>query len=293
MMQDRLLLCLEKQKQELKNKQLLLRQTVAIKHITVRAGNAEDSYNQVLVDAITILVNEAYRVGEMGLFEDPWQRTNQAEIKALLQGQATCGGGRGAKTCLLLAESNSLVVGCVRASMEERVLGTPMSNSTAMEKENVGQFGMLAVATSAQGLGVGNLLASAAESWCATASFMEIDLVTPRGWHHPHKDGILRAWYARLGYKKHSSSTQLLHKGLKPPCVCPVTLKVDCNMELHRKQLVKSAMGTAKLQLPPVAEVLAAQTAGPKDIASRFRADGFVIIQDVFTQVCVWLTDQH
>src|SRR4051812_4775161 len=125
----------------------------------VRLASAADAA------AITQIVNEAFEVEREFRAGD---RTNTAEVLKLIERDA-----------FLVAEEEGRIDGAVHV----RATGT------------VGYFGMLAVAKSAQGKGLGKTLTHAAEDHCRERGCTVMTMSTGEDRRE------LVAWYQRLGYR--------------------------------------------------------------------------------------------
>lgn len=129
-----------------------------------------------LTTELTDLINDVYAVAEKGLWVDGATRTTVERVEQLVRtGQ------------IAVARMVGQIVGCVRIQF----LG-----------DGIGEFGMLAVAPSSRGAGVGRELVRFAEhaakrSRCDT---MQLEVLVPRGWSYPSKE-FLTDWYTRSGYK--------------------------------------------------------------------------------------------
>lgn len=147
----------------------------------------------VNVEALTRMVNEAYKVGERDIIVDtkanPFARWTTEDVNGLLDTDS-----------LLLARAAAgpdagEVLGCVKVDFGVSQVGLAAG-------DRLGEWGGLAVASGAQGHGLGSVLVAAAErhlqaSGCTLA---ELELLAPSAWEHAHKER-LRNWYVeRLGY---------------------------------------------------------------------------------------------
>jgi GNAT superfamily N-acetyltransferase len=129
-----------------------------------------------LVSTIADLVNEVYAVAERGLWVAGATRTNVQEVAALTRsGQ------------IAVARSGGRIIGCVRIQRLDEVAC---------------EFGMLAVAPTHRGFGVGRELVRFAEQQGRDAGHgtMQLELLVPRTWTHPSKER-LAGWYGRIGYR--------------------------------------------------------------------------------------------
>jgi GNAT superfamily N-acetyltransferase len=129
-----------------------------------------------LVDELARVINSAYAVGEEGLWQPGWVRTTPAEVAEL-----TRGGG------MLAASVEDEVVGCGCVQ--------PLDATTT-------DLGFVSVLPALWGGGAGRAIVDAAEDLARSrgATTMQLELLVPKHWVHPHKDR-LRGWYTRLGYR--------------------------------------------------------------------------------------------
>ena len=129
---------------------------------------------------LTVLINSAYKVGELGIMTDtqeaPFLRMTEYEVSSLVSSNK-----------MLVASSGEHLVGCVKVDMLEG---------------DVGEWGCLAVHESWQGKGLGSKLVDAAECHLRLkgCTVLQIELLTPSNWLHKHKER-LRTWYLKLGYR--------------------------------------------------------------------------------------------
>jgi GNAT superfamily N-acetyltransferase len=139
----------------------------------IPAGAADD---QVVVDALVRVINQAYAVGEEGLWLDGWVRITRAEVE-----QAVRSGG------MLAATVDGRIVGGAYVR--------PLDPTTA-------DLGLISVVPEHWGTGVGGEIVRAAEDHVrgGGVTTMQLELLVPQEWVHPHKDR-LRLWYTRLGYE--------------------------------------------------------------------------------------------
>jgi GNAT superfamily N-acetyltransferase len=142
----------------------------------VKVLAAHTACDEALIDRLVDLVNQAYEIGEAGLWLEGTTRTGPSEI-----GEAIRTGG------MLAATDEGQLVGCVYVRR--------LDPATA-------DLGLLSVAPDQWGLGVGGELVGEGERLMRSdgVTTMQLELLVPRGWVHPEKAG-LRAWYTRLGYK--------------------------------------------------------------------------------------------
>jgi GNAT superfamily N-acetyltransferase len=145
--------------------------TPRVQQLPADAADDED-----LVEALANLINDAYAVGEAGLWREGWKRTAPAGMA-----EAVRRGGMLVAT----VDGRILGCGCVQA----------LDDSTA-------DLGLVSAAPDRWGTGVGREIVRAAEEMMRSrgVATMQLDLLVPRGWVHPEKDR-LRAWYTRLGYR--------------------------------------------------------------------------------------------
>jgi GNAT superfamily N-acetyltransferase len=188
-----------------------------------------------LVPALTGLINDVYAEAERGLWRDGATRTTEEEVAGLVRageiavvaaawpaaawpaaawpaaawpaagGPAAGGPAAGGR-----------VLGCVRI----RRLSAGMS-----------EFGMLAVADSHRGTGMGTELVRFAEATARRAGHatMQLELLVPREWKHPSKE-FLAQWYSRIGYTVfRTGSTDEFYPQLTPLLATP------CDFVVYRK----------------------------------------------------------
>jgi GNAT superfamily N-acetyltransferase len=138
--------------------------------------SADDAGDEALVETLVKLINEAYAIGEAGLWLDGWTRTQPSEIAEAI-------GGEG----MLAAIVDGRPVGCAYVR--------PLDPETA-------DLGMVSVEPNRWGEGVGHELVRSAEELIRTrgATTVQLELLVPKEWVHPEKER-LRAWYTRLGYR--------------------------------------------------------------------------------------------
>jgi GNAT superfamily N-acetyltransferase len=142
----------------------------------VRVLAAHTVGDQALIDQLVDLVNQAYEIGEAGLWLNDATRTGPTEIgEAIRSGE------------MLAATSECKLVGCAYLRR--------LDPTTA-------DLGLLSVAPDQWGHGVGRELVHEAERLMRSdgVTRMQLELLVPKGWVHPEKTR-LRAWYSRLGYR--------------------------------------------------------------------------------------------
>lgn len=160
-----------------------------------------------VVSALADLVNDVYAVAEKGLWADGAARTCAADIADFTRAGE-----------IAVAAQGEGLLGCVRIQQLD---------------DNVSEFGMLAVAPSHRGTGLGRDLVQFAERHgrdlgCRT---MQLELLVPRDWKHPSKEFLAR-WYARLGYAAAGTgSTRELYPDLSP------LLATACEFVIYRKDI--------------------------------------------------------
>jgi GNAT superfamily N-acetyltransferase len=135
-----------------------------------------EARDEVLVGELVRIINEAYAVGEAGLWLEGTARTEPGEIA-----EAIRGGG------MLAATVDGQIAGCAYLR--------PLNGDTA-------DLGLISVAPQRWGSGVGSQLVRSGEELMRSRGMttMQLELLVPKGWVHPEKDR-LRAWYTRLGYR--------------------------------------------------------------------------------------------
>jgi GNAT superfamily N-acetyltransferase len=139
----------------------------------IAPGEARDG---VLVEALVKVINEAYAIGEAGLWRENAARTEPGEIADAIRS-----GG------MLAATVDGRIVGC--ACMRPLDAG-------------IADLGLISAAPERWGSGVGRELVRAAEQLMRArgVTTMQLELLVPKEWVHPEK-ARLRAWYTRLGYR--------------------------------------------------------------------------------------------
>jgi GNAT superfamily N-acetyltransferase len=132
--------------------------------------------DEALADELARLVNDAYAVGEAGLWIEGTRRVTPAEMADAIRS-----GG------LLAATLDGRLVGCAYVR--------PIEAGTA-------DLGLISTATDQWGGGVGRRLVHAAEELMRSrgTTTMQLEVLVPTEWSHPAKEQ-LRAWYSRLGYR--------------------------------------------------------------------------------------------
>jgi GNAT superfamily N-acetyltransferase len=168
-------------------------------------------HDETLADDLARLVNDAYAVGEAGLWLEGATRTTPAEI-----GQAIRDGE------LLAATLEARIAGC--ACVRRLDAGTA-------------DLGLMATATDLWGSGVGRGLVRSAENLMRSRGVteMQLELLVPTEWQHPEKER-LRAWYTRLGYRVvRTAPFDQVAAHLAPWLATP------CEFLIFRKPLLRTA----------------------------------------------------
>jgi GNAT superfamily N-acetyltransferase len=117
------------------------------------------------VAALTRLVNDAYALGEVGLWLDGAARVVSEEMAGLIRDGEVA-----------VATAGGRLAGCVRVQQLD---------------ERTGELGMLAATSDHRGTGIGRRLVAYAEELSAGRGLdtMQLELLVPTGWH------------TRLGYR--------------------------------------------------------------------------------------------
>jgi GNAT superfamily N-acetyltransferase len=142
---------------------------------SVERIDARTAGDTAIVERLASMINEAYAVGEAGMWVTGTLRTTPREVAALI--------GTGG---MLVARESGEIVGCccVRA----------LDDATA-------DLGFLSAAPGRHGSGIGRRLVARAEELMRERGVrtMQLELLVPREWKQPSKER-LREWYGRLGY---------------------------------------------------------------------------------------------
>ena len=204
----------------------VLEETTAIVEIPptamVRQATPQDS-----VPTLTKLINDAYKVGEFGIFvddaENPFYRMLGSDIEELINQN---------NLLLLIELSSSNIIGCVKLNkkIEETKEGV------------VGEWGCLAVHSDHQKKGYGTLLQTTAEMYLKEAgcTIAQLELLTPKNWKHDHKER-LRQWYVeKLGYSfkvkgDYVNSTESIPEGTK--LFERFLLATDADFTVYRRRI--------------------------------------------------------
>jgi GNAT superfamily N-acetyltransferase len=175
--------------------------------MTVEIVTAADAEDAAFVTRMTELVNRVYADAEQGLWRDGVQRTDRAEIAAMIRaGQ------------LAVARRDGRVVGAVRVRRLDSGLG---------------ELGMLVADPDHRGAGVGRALVAFAETWARRQGLtrMQLELLVPQTWTHTVKE-FLRGWYTRIGYREVGTGRFAdSHPDLFPRLATP------CDFVIFRKEL--------------------------------------------------------
>jgi GNAT superfamily N-acetyltransferase len=130
-----------------------------------------------LVEQVAGLVNRVYADAEKGLWQDGTDRTDGAEVAAMVRAGE-----------LAVARLDGRIAGCVHVQR----LG-----------DGLAELGMLVAAPEHRGAGIGRELVAFAEGLARQQGLgtMQLELLAPREWSHPVKE-FLRDWYTRIGYRQ-------------------------------------------------------------------------------------------
>ncbi len=160
-----------------------------------------------VVQQITDLINEVYKVASAGLWTAGTPRTTKLEVAKLIEMEE-----------IHAAYLDEILVGCVR-----------FQQLSPQETE----FGMLAVKSEQRGLGIGRDLVKYVEEESRTKGVetIQLELLVPQDWVHPSK-AFLQTWYTRIGYEKIRSGTiDELYPQLAP------LLATACDFVVYKKKL--------------------------------------------------------
>jgi GNAT superfamily N-acetyltransferase len=138
--------------------------------------------DDILVEQLVRVINDAYAAGEAGLWIAGTARTTPQEVAELIRS-----GG------MLAATAAGRVVGCACVR--------PLDGTRA-------DLGFVSADPQQWGSGVGRRLVDAAEELMRSrgVTTMELKLLVPHEAVHPLKDRV-RAWYSRRGYRPVRSMT--------------------------------------------------------------------------------------
>ncbi|KAK8092499.1 hypothetical protein PG999_014698 [Apiospora kogelbergensis] len=147
--------------------------------------------NDALVASLTGIVNQVYFDTEKDLFLEGTQRTDEQEVRSIMQA------GELAVMYILPPPDPQAAtaqppprkaVGCIRIRRFA---------------DDVGELGMLALAPSHQGGGMGSALMRFGEGHVRGTLGLPVarlELLVPSGFHHAFK-ARLQAWYEKMGYR--------------------------------------------------------------------------------------------
>jgi GNAT superfamily N-acetyltransferase len=171
------------------------------------------AHDEALADELARIVNDAYGVGEAGLWIEGTTRTTSAEMADAIRS-----GG------LLAATLDGRLVGCAYVR--------PLDAETA-------DLGLISTATDHWGGGVGARVVRAAEELMRSRGMttMQLEVLVPKEWTHPAKEH-LRAWYTRLGYRAVRTAP---FEQVASPLAC--RLATPCEFLIFRKPLRKFRSG--------------------------------------------------
>jgi GNAT superfamily N-acetyltransferase len=198
----------------------------------VRLASGERDH--VYVEAITDIINAAYRIGEKGIIVDsvehPIHRVTVDDVQIFMRD--------GKLLILTTTDDQEKVLGCVKVEASQvQDPDDPLLGQTICE------WGCFAVDLAEQHQGHGRRLVQAAESYARnelSCTWLQLELLAPTHERHAHKD-MLREWYTkRLGYQlkwvnDHDKSTVRYSKGVLLLGV--VQLATDADFTTYRKQL--------------------------------------------------------
>ena len=175
--------------------------------VDIQLLSSQESEDAALVQQVTDLVGDVYRVAEDGMWIDGAVRTTVADVTRMIRARE-----------LAVARLDGRIAGAVQI---QRLDAT------------TGGFGMLAAHPAHRGLGIGRGLMAFAERTSRDAGLgsMQLELLVPRDWTHPVKV-FLAAWYARSGYALVRTGTiEQAYPHLAPLLATP------CDLQIHRKEL--------------------------------------------------------
>jgi GNAT superfamily N-acetyltransferase len=136
----------------------------------------DEALDEVLVEGLVRVINEAYAVGEAGLWVEDATRIGPVEVAEAIR-------------------SRGMLAGNVEGRLAGCAYVRPLDAGTA-------DLGLISVAPERWGSGVGRELVRSAEELVRSRGLatMQLELLVPKGWVHPEKER-LRGWYTRLGYR--------------------------------------------------------------------------------------------
>jgi GNAT superfamily N-acetyltransferase len=167
----------------------------------------EAARDEALVEELVRVVNEAYAVGEAGLWLEGTTRTTPEEIAGAIHSRV-----------MLAATADGRLVGCACVR--------PLAADTA-------DLGLVSAAPDRWRGGIGRELVRFAEELMRSrgTTTMQLELLVPKGSTHPEKER-LRDWYGRLGYRvTRTASFEEVAAHLEP------RLAVPCEFLIFRKPL--------------------------------------------------------
>jgi GNAT superfamily N-acetyltransferase len=173
----------------------------------VRLLGPDDRHDLELVDRLTGLINEVYKIAESGLWRDGASRTTPTELAKLIAAEQ-----------IAVATRYGSIVGCVHLH--------DVSDDTS-------EIGMLVADPGQRGTGVGSALIEFAErrSRDRGRRALRLELLLPRGWRHPSKE-FLKSWYGRRGYEViRTGSMSDAYPHLAPLLATP------CDLTVREKRL--------------------------------------------------------
>jgi GNAT superfamily N-acetyltransferase len=175
-----------------------------------------DATDEVLVGELVRIVNEAYAIGEAGLWLAGTARVEPADVA-----EAIRAGG------MLAASRRGRLVGCAYVRRLEA---------------GSADLGLVSVAPDEWGGGIGGELVRSAEELMRAdgVTTMQLELLVPKGWIHPQKER-LRRWYTRLGYRVVRSVP--FEEVPAPPAS---QLAAPCEFLIFRKALAETQGGAAR-----------------------------------------------
>ncbi|WP_326558547.1 GNAT family N-acetyltransferase [Micromonospora sp. NBC_01796] len=154
-----------------------MRETDTAPRLVVSIALPAEADDGDFVASVVDLINRVYADAEKGLWLDGADRTNPAEVTALIRAGE-----------LAVARMGGLLVGTARIHR----LAT-----------GEGEFGMLTASPLHRNLGIGRELVAFAERWARERELprMQLELLVPQTWTHPDKE-FLHGWYTRMGYRE-------------------------------------------------------------------------------------------
>jgi GNAT superfamily N-acetyltransferase len=137
---------------------------------------SDKAHDEALVEELARIVNEAYAVGEDGLWQEGTTRIEPREIAAAIRDDG-----------MLAARLEGRLVGCAYVR--------PLDRGTA-------DLGLVSTTPDRWGGGIGTELVRAAEVLTRSrgVTAMQLEVLVPKQGSHPAKER-LRSWYTRLGYQ--------------------------------------------------------------------------------------------